>query len=93
MGLFGNNPDFAKVEESRNHIMYTIRYCVLESIHTDSVIEAISDLKNSPLVEWNTCSIADCAVAALDLLGVEPYKGDKVQILDMISTRFFADEK
>lgn len=75
------------------NIMYTIRYCVLESVKDDIVIEAIKQLKTSPLVEWHTCSIADCAVAALDLLDVEPYNGNKPQIVEMISTRFFADAK
>ena len=72
------------------NIMYTIRYCVLESISDESVIEAIKQLKDSTLVEWHTCSIADCAVAALDLLGIETYTGDKLQIIDMISTKFFS---
>ena len=75
------------------NIMYTIRYCVLENIRVSSVLNAIKVLKSSELVEWNTCSISDCAVAALHLLGVEAYNGDKPQIMDMISTRFFADRK
>jgi hypothetical protein len=74
------------------NIMYTIRYCVLEAARDNSVIEAIKALKHSTLVEWHTCSIADCAAAALDLLGVEHYNGDKPQVLDMISTRFYASQ-
>ena len=73
------------------NIMYTIRYCVLESISDESVIEAIKQLRSSSLVEWHTCSIADCAVAALDLLEIEPYNGNKPQIVEMISTRLFAN--
>ena len=72
------------------NIMYTIRYCVLESISDESVIKALKQLKCSTLVEWHTCSIADCAAAALDLLGIETYTGDKPQIVDMISTKFFS---
>lgn len=71
------------------NIMYTIRYCALESVREMEVVEALKELKSSPLIEWNTCSVADCSVAALDLLDVEKYKGNKPQILDMITTRFF----
>ncbi|MBQ5686897.1 MAG: hypothetical protein IIV23_04275 [Ruminococcus sp.] len=75
------------------NVMYTIRYCVLETIRVNSVIEAIKALKNSVLIEWHTCSIADCAVAALDLLDVEHYTGEKPQIVEMITTRFYSDSK
>ena len=75
------------------NIMYTIRYCVLESVKVNSVIDCLKKLKGSLLIEWNTCSISDCAIAALHLLEIETYNGNKPQILDMISTRFFSGEK
>lgn len=69
--------------------MYAIRSCVINSIHDEEVIQIIESLKDSVLVEWNTCKISDCAIAALDLMGIESYSGSCVQIKDLISTKFF----
>ena len=73
-------------------IIYAIRYCALENIKDDAIIAELKKLKSSELVECHSCRVANCAAAALDLLGIEPYTGDDGQTLDFISTRFFEEE-
>lgn len=69
--------------------MFAVRYCVLNAIKDDKTISIISSLKNSPLIEWNTCKISNCAYAALHLLGVEIYQENDGQVQDLIDTVFF----
>lgn len=69
--------------------MYAVRYCALNHVLNDKVLSAMQKLKESKLVEWNTCKICDCAIVALHLLGVEHYFGNNQQILEMINTKFY----
>lgn len=71
--------------------MFAIRYCVLNKITDNETISIIKNLKGSKLIEWNSCKIADCAVAALHLLGVEKYEGENYAIKDLIDTVFFTN--
>ena len=70
--------------------MYALRCCALHNITDDIILSQINKLKTSTLVEWNSCRISDCAIAALHLLGAEPYSGNSPQILEMINTEFYA---
>ena len=69
--------------------MLAVRYCVLNHIKDDKTVSIISSLKSSPLIEWNSCKISNCAYAALHLLGIEPYQGNDGQVQDLIDTVFF----
>ena len=69
--------------------MYVIRFCVVNKVTDKRVVDIIKDLKTSDMIEWNSCRISDCAYAALDLLGIEKYEGDKMEIRDFIDTVFY----
>ena len=70
--------------------MYAIKYCALNMINDINIIKAIVELKKSSLVEWNSCKVSDCAIAALHIMGVETYTGSNSQIMEMISTQFYS---
>lgn len=92
---------YEKVQKSINDIhrdllgnnslscMFAIKHCVLNKITDNKTIAIIKNLKNSNLIEWNSCKISNCAYAALHLLNVEFYKGNDEQIQDLIDTVFF----
>ena len=69
--------------------LYAIKYCALNMINDINIIKAIVELKKSSLVEWNSCKVSDCAIAALHIMGVETYTGSDSQITEMINTRFY----
>ena len=69
--------------------MFAIRKCVLDKIDDDKTVKIIQDLKSSPLIEWNSCKISNCALAGLHLLGIENYTGNDEQVLEMIDTVFY----
>ena len=70
--------------------MYALKYCALSKIDDINIIKAIVKLKSSTLVEWNSCKVSDCAIAALHIMGVETYTGSNSQIMEMISTQFYS---
>lgn len=71
--------------------MFAIRKCVFDRINDDKTTSIIQSLKTSPLIEWNSCKISDCAKAALHLLGIEPYNGDNEQVQELINTVFYSE--
>lgn len=66
-----------------NGIMNAVHY----SLKTPEAVSLIKDLKNDT-VTFDTYSVSDFAIAALDVLGVEKYNGNKQQILDLIGSKF-----
>lgn len=69
--------------------MFAIKYCVINKISDNKTITIIKSLKNSDLIEWNSCKISNCAYAALHLLDIEPYNGNDKQVQDLIDTVFY----
>ena len=69
--------------------MFAVRYCVLNMIVDKETIDILIKLKRSPLIEWNSCKISNCALAALQLLEIEPYNGEDEQVLELIETVFY----
>lgn len=69
--------------------LLAIRECVDNEIKDKDVIEKIKKLVKSELIEWNTQKVSDCAIAALDMLGVSKYSGDNMAIHDLIETNFY----
>lgn len=89
---YGNN--IQQIEErllNSNSLrcMFAIRECVLENIDNRRIVEILQELKSSKLIEWNSCRISDCAVAALHLLNIEKYNGDDERVKVLIDTVFF----
>lgn len=55
---------------------------------------AVSFLKNTMSDErsfWNDYLVSDFAYAALDLLGIEKYKGDRHEVLRLIESKLAFD--
>lgn len=69
--------------------LYALRYCAINQLDSNEVISLIRELQSSELIEWGSCKVSDCAIAALHLLNVQKYSGDDPQIIDLISTRFY----
>lgn len=69
--------------------MYAIRSCVLNRFKNDNIINLLKKLKSSNMIEWNSCKISNCALAALHLLDIEPYEGNDEQVKDLIDTVFY----
>lgn len=69
--------------------IYAIRACCIQHISSSFIIEKLKALKNSNEVAM-MCKIADSATAALDILGVEKYEGDKPNILEIIKTCYYS---
>lgn len=69
--------------------MFALRYCTLNNLNNNEITSIIKKLKNSTLIEWNSCKISSCAIAALHLLGIELYSGDDIQINELIKTKFY----
>ena len=68
--------------------MYAIASCVYNDFKTPKTVRLLRKLKNSNLIEWNSWKISSCANAALDLLGIEPYRETDLQTIDFINTCF-----
>lgn len=79
----------ALLSENPLQCMYAIRSCVLNNFNNERIMNNLKKLKSSNLIEWNSCKISNCALAALHLLNIEPYHGNDVQINDLIKTVFY----
>jgi hypothetical protein len=69
--------------------LYAIKSCVKNKVLDDTVIEILKSLKSNTKVEWNSCKVGDCAIASLDLLGIEKYTGNEPSITTLIENCFF----
>lgn len=85
---------YSEIEKmlSGNDSLYcilAIKYCVINAITDDKIISIIKKLKKSDMIEWNSAKVSDSAIAALHLLDIEKYTGNRPQILDLINTIFY----
>ncbi len=69
-----------------NGILNSVRH----SVESDEDIDLIRQLK-SDITSFDLYAVSDFAIAALDLMGVEKYNGDKKQILNLIKSKFDFD--
>ncbi|MCD8354451.1 MAG: hypothetical protein LUC47_09105 [Clostridiales bacterium] len=60
---------------------------VCYSFKTPETVSLIKNLKNDNIT-FDTYSVSDFAIAALDIMGVEKYNGNRKQIVDLIGSRF-----
>ena len=69
-----------------------IMNAVLYSLKTPEIIALIKGLKNDEKM-FDTYLVSDFAIAALDVMDIEKYEGDKQQILGLIDSKFsFMDD-
>ncbi len=76
--------EYALLSDKPLRCMYAICSCVINNFKTSRIVEILKKLKNSDLIEWNSCKISNCALAALHLLNIEPYTGSDEQVEDLI---------
>lgn len=60
---------------------------VMYQIKDDEIIEAIKSLKSEDYISLGT-SASGCACAALEILGVEKYRGDSREVKNYLENKF-----
>ncbi len=69
--------------------IYAIRACCIQKICNDSIVELLNGLKQDDSIAMYT-KISDGAIAALDILGIEQYKGKDQCVMDLIKSVFYS---
>lgn len=69
--------------------MYAIRACCVKVLNDDEIINQLKELKNNHSIAMMN-KISDCAIAALDIMGVEKYSGSNKKIIEIIKTKYYS---
>lgn len=73
-----------------NNVVMKVR-AICESVKRDlsssDVISAIQDASCDQRSFWNQYLVSDFAEAALDVLGIKKYEGERRQVLEMIEVK------
>ncbi len=74
---------------SRNVIHKCAAICEVtrRNIHSSQAISILNALKSDESIFWNDYKTQDFAIAALDILKIKPYRGEKREVKRLIESQ------
>lgn len=71
--------------------IYAIRACCIQHILDNEIIDELRKLKYDNRIAMMK-KVSECAIAALDILGIEKYTGYNLSIIEIIKTNFYKED-